>query len=445
VPGYGRIGVGGSIAWQQMRIRWFWWLLALVPALAGFVSLGMGVGDFRSSGMVPGVGLSLALVAILLLVRRPWRRKRGVSGWLSAIPGLMLGLVGLLGLAFGLPEFLEARGLFLDVDDVGPRAAASFNGGYVVVGEDSNAGIVWVSADGVNWVHVEDPILDDLEELRGVVAVDDGLVALGSDGLGEAVILVSSDGLGWSEGGRFGNADHGTVAEAISQTSTGFMVISDTVFNDVEFYQSGDTSSWTLVEPSGVPDDGEQGEGVACSTDVCVGVGSHDATYRHDLEADLGVVWVNTDGGPFSLVDNDFQAERLTDVALSAFGFVVVGNGPDGHGVVWSSSEGEHWTRITGPFDGLLIDGVAALDDNLTIFGRNPSSGDIIIWTSEDTEMWDEEIVADDFPEGSQVRAITTGNGVRYAVGIASETLQAIVWTSTNRQPWQPTATLHTP
>jgi len=435
-----------------VKIRWFWWLLAAVPAFVGFVSLSFGVGDFRSSGLVVGVGLSLGLVAVLLLLRRPWRGRKGVSRWLSAVPGLLLGLVGLLGLAAGLPEFLEARGLFIDVDNVGPRAVVSFDDGYVLVGDDSNGGFVWFSVDGVTWSHVDDPIFDDLDELRDVIAVEGGLIAVGSDGRGEAVILVSADGLVWSEAGRFGNVEDGTVARAISQTGNGFDVITSTIGNDVEFYRSADISSWTVVEPAGVFDDGESGSDIACGAELCVGVGSHDASYRSDDIAsnifgtgdETGVAWVDTIGDRYTLVNNDFQAEQLTEVAAAAIGFVAVGNNHDGHGVAWLSSDGQNWTKITGPFNDMVIDGITSTDTNYTIFGRDAEMGDIIAWTTNDTEQWGEETVSADSPEGSNIRAMTGSDGTRLAVGISSDTLHTIIWTSTNGQNWRHTATLET-
>ncbi len=427
-----------------MRIRWFWWVLAVLPAFVGFVSLSLGVGDFRSSGLVTGISLSLGLMAILLLLRRPWGGKQGVSRWISAIPGLMLGLVGLLGLAISSSEFLEARGLFIDVDDAGPRAVVSFDDSYVLVGDDTNGGFVWFSADGATWKPVDDPIFDDLDELRDVIAVEGGLIAVGSDGRGEAVILVSADGLVWSEAARFGNVEDGTVGRAISQTDTGFDVITSTVGNDVEFYRSTNISVWTVVQPAGVFDDGESGSDITCNAERCVGVGDHDATYRSDLQADAGVAWVNTTGDRYDLVDHDFQSVGLTAIAWAESGFLTVGDTSTGEGVAWQSQNGQQWTPVTGPFNEMTIDGAAVIDGSYVIFGANPTTNELLTWTSDTGNQWDQETISNDLPEGSQIRAISHQNDTRTAIGIASDTLHTIIWTSANNQPWQHTATLET-
>ncbi len=356
----------------------------------------------------------------------------------------MLGLVGLLGLAFSSPEFLEARGLFINVDDGGPRAVVSFDDGYVLVGDDPNGGFIWFSADGVTWSYVDDPIFDDLDELRDVITVEDGLIAVGSDGRGEAVILVSADGLVWSEAARFGNVEDGTVGRGIGQTDTGFAVISNTVGNDVEFYRSADISSWKVVQPTGFFDDGEDGSDIACNEELCVGVGLHDATYRSDLQPDAGVAWVNTTGDRYDLVGHDFQSVGLTAITWTESGFLTVGDTSTGEGVAWQSQDGRNWNLVVGPFNEMTIDGTSAIDNSYVIFGTNPTTNDLLIWTSANGNQWDQETISDDFPEGSQIRTINHRNDTRMAVGIASDTLNTVIWTSTNNQPWQHTATLET-
>ncbi|MEX2653517.1 MAG: hypothetical protein WD532_00640, partial [Acidimicrobiia bacterium] len=86
--------------------------LAAIPAAAGWVShTVLRSGNFRSSGLVVGISVSLGLVGLILLTNRPWRGRAGARRLLAVIPGLGLGLVALVGVALGLPEFLQARGL----------------------------------------------------------------------------------------------------------------------------------------------------------------------------------------------------------------------------------------------------------------------------------------------------------------------------------------------
>lgn len=427
-----------------MRVRWYWWVLAAVPALAGFVSLQLGVGDFRSSGLVLGISVSLGLVAILLLWRRPWSHRHGVSKWLAPAPGLTLGLVALLGLSEGLPEFLQARGLFLDVDSQGPRAMVGFDGGYVLAGDDADGGLLWLSDDGASWSRVEHRAFDSVL-LRDLLVVDDGLLAV-AEGANpsEAVVLSSADGTHWQVAARFGNSEHGTVPRAISKSASTLVVIADIVGNDVEFYQSADGSSWTVSEPTAVFDDGESSRDIACSGSLCIGVGSHDATYRDEIDANTGVAWVTTTGTSYHPVDHDFDSEELEAIAWTDPGFIVVGNNPTDKGVAWLSQEGESWARLAGPFNQMTITGITATSDSYLIFGHDAETGQLLVWTSKTGDEWSEEIISEELAEGSQIRTIVARDGTRIAAGIASETLDTFIWTSTDNQPWQHTATIHT-
>ncbi|MEX2280215.1 MAG: hypothetical protein WEA76_09015, partial [Acidimicrobiia bacterium] len=63
--------------------------LAAIPAVAGWVShTVLRTGDFRSSGLVVGISVSLGLVGLILLAERPWRGRAGARRLLAAIPGL---------------------------------------------------------------------------------------------------------------------------------------------------------------------------------------------------------------------------------------------------------------------------------------------------------------------------------------------------------------------
>ena len=74
-----------------MRVRWYAWVLALVPVAVGIWSLQTGDGDFRSSGFMSGLGVTLGLVAVLLLFSKPWTRVDRASGWLSIVGAGLLG------------------------------------------------------------------------------------------------------------------------------------------------------------------------------------------------------------------------------------------------------------------------------------------------------------------------------------------------------------------
>lgn len=427
-----------------MKVPWIWWALAAVPALVGVVSLQLGVGDFRSSGLVLGISMSLGLVAILLLSTRPWSPRVGVSKWRAPVPGLILGLVALLGLSEGLPEFLQARGLFLDVDSQGPRAMVGFNGGIVLAGDDGEGGLLWLSDDGTSWSQIEHPVFEGVL-LRDLLVVDDGLLALGEGSdPSEAVVLSSADGTQWQAVERFGNSDHGTVPRSISKSASTLVVIADIVGNDVEFYRSVGSSSWAVSEPTPLFDDGENGRDIACSESLCVGVGFHDATYRDEIDSNTGVAWVGTTGTDYRLVDHDFDSENLEAIAWANSGFVAVGNTPTNVGVAWISQDGESWTSLSGSFNQMTITGVTATPDGYMIFGLNPETSGLVVWASTTGDDWSEEIISNELAEGSQIRTIVDQDGTRIAAGIASDTLDTFIWTSTNNRPWRHAATIHT-
>jgi hypothetical protein len=427
-----------------VKVRWFWWVLAAVPALAGVVSLQLRVGDFRSSGAVLGVAMSLGLVAILLLWRRPWKGRGGVSKWLAPVPGLMLGLVALLGLSEGLPEFLQARGLFLDVDSQGPRSMVAFDGGFVLAGDDGDNGLLWLSEDGTNWTEVVDHVFGGVL-LGDLVVVEDGLLVVGGrEDPSEAVVFSSSDGMQWQAAASFGNSDHGTAPIAMSKSAEALVVIADIVGNDIEFYRGVDASSWMASDPTPIFDDGESGRDITCSESLCVAVGFHDATYRDEIDTNTGVAWVSTTGASYQLVDHDFDSERLEAIAWADPGFVAVGNTPTNEGVAWLSLDGESWTPLTGSFNEMTITGVTATSDSYVIFGHNPDNGGLVVWTSTTGDQWNDEIISNELAEGSQIRTIADQDGIRIAAGIASDTLDTIIWTSTNNQPWQHSARIQT-
>lgn len=422
-----------------MKTRWWWWVLALTPAAAGFVSIALGVGDMRSSGLMAGASVSLGLVAILLLARAPWRGKRGLVRWLSPVPALLLGAVSLLGLSEGLPEFLQARGLFIDVDSVGPVAVVDHDGRLVLFGNDTAGGFVWASEDGLSWSSVEVEVLTELEGIADATVFDSSIVVLGQAGA-EAVVLISADGEVFEESGRFSNSAHGTNPTAVAGFEDGLVAITDIYGNDVEFYKSNDTRSWTPGQPSPVFDDGEEARDIACSGEVCVGVGLLDATYRKDLDADTGVAWVSSSGDGFQRVDHDFDTRILDAIAWNRPGFMVVATSFDGAGSVWQSTDGIDWHPVSGPFTEMVVDGIEAHDASYVVFGRNPATGALMVWTSEDTAGWSEATVATGLPKESQIRSLTNNQGGLVAVGIDGETFDVLVWTSPNGTDWQETA-----
>ena len=419
-----------------MNIRWYWWALALVPALSGFVSMDVfGVGNFRSSGFVASVGITFGLLAVLVFFRKPWRSSTRILRWLGSLSFVLLGFVSLIGLTEGIPEFLQARGLFVDVDAYGPRAVVAKNEGFVVVGNDREGGVAWHSQDGVDWSRVSDiPAFEGLE-MADAIVVEGQIVAIGRSG--EARVLTSSGGRVWELTGRFNNREWGTSPNAIALLRNDLVAVTDIYGNDVEFFMSADLVTWNAVEPRPAFDDGEAGYDVACNSEVCVVVGMHDASYRSELDEDTGVVWASSGGDRWELVSHDFDAERFNAVASNATGFLIVGNDSENLGVAWASSDGEQWNRVaTRDFDQFTLDGVAPVDSGWAIFGTDQTTNSILVWTSPDGNLWQRTVVDQALPSGSRIRALSTSRGIWVAAGIDTTEATAVVWISTDGQHW---------
>lgn len=427
-----------------MPSRWWWWVLALSPAFAGAISFAVDVGDFRTSGLIAGVSISIGLIAIILILRAPWRGRRGVGWWVSVVPGLLLGMISLLGLSEGLPEFFEARGLFVDVDSVGPVKVLAHEDVAVIVGNDREGGFVWISEDGSNWTLFDDEALAELELVDGITNGPSTVVVGRSADPSEGVVLVSEDGRLFEERGRFRNSEYGTAPDAAALFRGGLVVISDIIGNDVEFHTSDDYQTWTPAQPSPVFDDGESARDIACSEEACVGVGFFDATYRPELEANAGVAWVSTTGDDYRPVAHEFNTNTLDAVAWNPSGFFVVANSTSDNGVVWHSADGTEWRPVSGPFNQAIVDGVEAVATAHIVFGHHPVSGELIIWRSEDATDWSETVVAADLPEGSELRSVTSSQAGLIAVGINAETLDTLVWTSPDGNDWRQTAVITT-
>lgn len=358
------------------------------------------------------------------------------------VPGLLLGMISLLGLSQGLPEFFQARGLFIDVNSVGPVKVLAHGDGALIVGNDRGGGSIWVSEEGSNWTLIDDEALTELELVDGITNGPTTFVIGRSTNPTDAVLLASEDGRTFSEIGRFGNRDHGTAPDAVALFSDGLVVISDIIGNDVEFHTSHDHQTWTPAQPSPVFDDGESGRDIACSEDVCVGVGFLEATYRYDLNADAGVAWASTTGDDFQAVAFEFDTGTLDAIAWTPSGFLTVANDTAGHGVAWHSTDGTDWRSVSGPFNEMTVDGVEAVGAAHIVFGHNPISGELIMWRSEDATNWSETVVARDLPEGSELRSVASTRTGLIAVGINAQTFDTRVWTSPGGDSWQQTAVI---
>jgi len=420
------------------RVRWYWWVLALLPAVVGSTSLQLEIGDLRSSGFVSGVGVTIGILAVLLLVQGPWRGSTGLKRLVLVLPVVMMGLIGIVGVALGLPEFFQKQfGWFLGPETYGARAVVVIDEGFVVVGDDLEDGVVWYSADGVNWSRANDAELLGLE-MRDAIVSDGEVVAFAqpSEG-GEARVLTSVDGKTWLLRARFGNEQYGTSPNAIALWHDEFVGVTAIYGNDVEFFYGTSVASWRSVEPSPVFDEGEDAVDVACSRQVCVAVGE-----RYDpnafMSSDTGaMVWTSTNGQRWDLVDHSMGIATLVAVAATDDAFVVVGNEED-HAVVWTSLNGRDWSQLDGqPFGSSQMDGVVDVDGGFVAFGRDTETGALVVWKSETGAEWKRSTVDEGLLPDSMLRSVAANGETWVAVGIDTDLQTAAIWVSDDGDSWE--------
>ncbi len=424
-----------------MRVRWYVWVAAFLPAVAGGVSLVLDdTGDFRSSGLMAGVGVTLGVLAVLLGLLRPWRTRSGRSK-LGSIAGVgLLGIAALAGIAGGVPELLQARfGWFVSPDAYGPRSVVGVDGGFVAVGNDRDGGVIWFSSDGSSWSRVSAAPLTGLE-MRDLVVADDALVAIGApSGSDQGVVLSSPDGQTWEVAARFGGGgEFGVYPIALALLDRELVVVTDTYGNDTAFFHGPDAETLRLSLPAPEHDDGDFVLSVACTSSSCVAVGG---------QTDIGVftessagpaIWRSTDGAQWTLTGGGLGTAELSAVAARDEGFVVVGNNSDqGHGVVWTSPDGDEWTQVDGAvFQNAVIDGAVNLDHGLMAFGRDLETSAIVVWSSPDAMQWERTVVDSTAPVGSQIRSIAGRRPLIVAMGIDVASKSTAVWISTDGQVW---------
>lgn len=428
-----------------MSARWYIWLLVLVPALLGFVSLTLEVGDMRSSGFVAGVALSIGGLAILVLRRGRWRTVRGVRRVVALVPAVALGVVAVLGLLVGVPEFVQVQfGWFVDPHVYGPRAIVVRDGTFVVVGDERQGAVILRSHDGRSWSRVGNAAVLDGLQMRDALVTDAGIVAVGQpsdDAVGQ--VLTSPDAMTWREVSRFGpDSGFGIAPVAVAALDDGLIAVGSTYGNDSAFFHSADGRTWTTRGPAPVFDDGESPIDVVCAPTVCVTVGE-----RHTTGGLVGgtrrtITWTSSDGEPWVLSDGVFGAATVTAVTTFGDGFVASGYDDELHrAVLWTSPNGRVWTRMGDQpdFHRAQMDGITNFGATVVAFGRDLDTNAIVIWTSDGTSRWQRTTVDDNAASGSRIRAITTNGNMTAAAGVDTAHDGTAVWTSQDMRSWRKT------
>lgn len=420
-----------GLADSVMRLRWYLWVVGLVPLMVGAWSLLTSGDNLRSSGFLSGVGVTFAIFTALLILRKPWRHSAGRAGQISMVAVGLVGVVSVLALVGGSPEFLEERGLFVSVDTYGPRAVVAIDGGFAVVGDDQQGAAIWHSQDGLIWSRAPHiPSFDGLE-VRDAIVFEGLILVVGQPpDAAEALVLTSSEGRTWASATRFGSDEFGIRPGALARWGGNLVLVADTYENDVAFFQGTNPLTWGPAGPLPTFENAEVHD-VACHDLMCVAVGK-------DLATDSGVMWTSTSGEQWSLADGPFANALLTGVAQSSSGFVVVGTDLDEEEpVVWRSPNAIDWERAdASSFASSTVDGIGMTGTGYVVFGRDLATGSVLIWLSEEGLTWERVTVDDSLVQGSEIRSVVSANGLWVAVGINTDLGTPVIWTSLDGRVW---------
>ncbi len=192
------------------------------------------------------------------------------------------------------------------------------------------------------------------------------------------------------------------------------------------------------------PRDSSGGLAVASNGDRIV-VAGRDATGA--------AVWSSTDGDHWTVVSGTTDlagpagGTGMTSVTPWKTGFVAVGVNDDpihatAAGGVWISSDGESWQHVRAAdpvFAGAHILGVTGSSDRLVAVGttHDETQGAGRAWVSQDGQTWAR---ADIGLENGIPRAVAPTSDGFIAVGLRSDDAGAMVWHSSDGSSWVPVA-----
>ncbi|HSM02728.1 MAG TPA: hypothetical protein VK960_09875 [Acidimicrobiia bacterium] len=264
---------------------------------------------------------------------------------------------------FGGPDAQSILGVALG----GPGIIAV---GFDASGVDTDAA-VWASSDGTEWIRIADTafVAEGDQEIRAVLATDNGFIAAGHDARGsevDAAVWVSIDGIDWIRIfdpalGGFGHqrisslvmGPHGIVAGGTNYWPNQFGL-----FNlDARIWTSPDGRSWEFVDD----DVTFGGNGWQYISAVTVGPAGYVAAGTNILGTpgihNDAAVWVSADGRTWELLTEDVfdlpGVQRISALVEGPEGIVAVGYDSDEDGgrvpAVWISPDGRGWVRVQDP------------------------------------------------------------------------------------------------
>ena len=287
------------------------------------------------------------------------------------------------------------------------------------------------------WQRLEVPALGENSAVIDVVAGGPGFVALASDGPQGSTILTSTDGREWTEVPQPGWQNAGLVDLAAANGRL-VAVGRDTTDVDVDLaiaWISDDGVEWRQAE--GGPDlEGAQLIEAIATEDGFMAAGGYP-------RRDAGGVWTSPDGELWtrSATPEAFERGFTWAVAEGGPGFVAVGwqrNDDPAVGfdpAFWTSADGVEWTLAATPDGaGTQVRNALALDDgSLVAVGELMQGGQSFAWVSDDGTSWD--LIGPDSFEGALVQDLVAVPGGLIAVG-GRNVDDGGVWLSTDGREW---------
>lgn len=298
-------------------------------------------------------------------------------------------------------------------------AVAAGTHGFVAIGDDIRSGTIRWSADGTDWVRVDDPAALANVYLVDVAAGPDGYVVVGtttgdpqSPHPAKVVVVTSRDGRTWDRR-REALGDARGHAASVSAGPSGYLLTADSTDAGVTAWRSRDGQIWEPMAPASMMEGGpvrpvadpHRGGWIALGpnvgspvalhalpagtwTSVPIDRGNYISAHHIAIssfgylaigrQGDCGpisecvegpIAWASVNGVEWVRVPMDRLPFGMGSVHLGvseAHGFVAVRGD-----LAWSSADGWTWAQITGPADDRFeVEDVVVAGDQIVAVGQ---------------------------------------------------------------------------
>lgn len=283
--------------------------------------------------------------------------------------------------------------------------------GGVRVG-DADRAASWTSADGLSW---DGPTLLPPEPVRDGDGImprywvtafgewEGGLLAFGWNGIGccdggRPMLWRSDDGERWSvvdtAGSAFGEEWHFPSSAFTTPAGELGVLSSTSLGGGGSIFMTRDLATWTEHRIT-APDEFVSVTGIAASSETWIAVGTHTPSWEvEDGPRPEPRVWSSADGESWSRTEPPSAGGSLDGIGWNSARerFVAVGSDANGYPVAWLTPDGRSWSRVPLGDEEARMDGVAVAEGLIVAAGTlgaiSESSGETITWSSRDGVTW---------------------------------------------------------